>query len=164
MSPSTDVRPEKKSLSQNRAAAEKRSLSPITAAEFRGVLDGLAGNVVVVNLWATWCVPCLEEIPILMDVASTLADQDVALVAVAMDDPADVARVDAFRAEHFPEFMSYLRGATDMDSFVSVVDPAWNEILPTTYIIDASGKVVARLQGKKTFDDFVAAVTSAADQ
>jgi hypothetical protein len=36
----------------------------------------------------------------------------------------------------------------------SVIDPAWNELLPTTYFIDRTGKVVKRIQGKKTLDEF----------
>jgi hypothetical protein len=41
---------------------------------------------------------------------------------------------------------------------VSVVDPAWNELLPTSYVIDRDGKVRARIQGGKTGEEFEAAV------
>jgi hypothetical protein len=39
-----------------------------------------------------------------------------------------------------------------------VIDPAWNEVVPTTYILDRSGKVRARIQGKKTLEEFKTAV------
>jgi hypothetical protein len=41
-----------------------------------------------------------------------------------------------------------------MDAAVSVVDPAWNELLPTTYLIGRDGKVAKRIQGKRTLEQF----------
>ncbi len=136
-------------------APDRAGLMPISSDELRAVLDRERGRVVILNLWATWCVPCLKEIPDLMRVEDSFADDGVTLVAVGMDDPADFDRVDGFRREHFPEFSSYLRSTPDMDSIVSVVDPVWNELLPTTYLIHADGSVAKRIQGKKSYDDFV---------
>jgi hypothetical protein len=48
-----------------------------------------------------------------------------------------------------------------MDELASVIDPAWNEVVPTTYIIDRRGKAVARIQGKKSLDEFRAALEKA---
>ena len=47
-----------------------------------------------------------------------------------------------------------LRATADMDSIVSVVDPAWNEILPTTYLIGRDGQVAKKIQGKRTLEQF----------
>jgi len=129
-----------------------------TADEFVAVLAATSGKVVVLNLWATWCTPCLREIPDLMQLEHELAPRGVKLLAVGMDDPTELARVDAFREKFFPEFFSYLRNEPDMDTLVSVVDPAWNELLPTTYLIGRDGKVVKRIQGKRSLDDFRAEV------
>jgi glutathione peroxidase-family protein len=71
-----------------------------------------------------------------------------------MDDPAEFAAVEAFRRKHFAEFRSLLRDTPDMDAAVSVVDPAWNELLPTTYLIGRDGKVAKRIQGKRTLEQF----------
>ena len=89
-----------------------------------------------------------------MQLEREFAERGVELVAVAMDDPADLAMVDGFRKRFFPEFDSYIRNEPDMDTLVSVVDPAWNELLPTTYLIGRDGKVVKRIQGKKSIEDF----------
>jgi glutathione peroxidase-family protein len=48
-----------------------------------------------------------------------------------------------------------------MDTLVSVVDPAWNEILPTSYLIGRDGKVLKKIQGKKTREEFRALVEAA---
>ncbi len=135
-------------------AAAAGQIQLATAEEFSASLAKLRGKPVVLNLWGTWCAPCLKEIPDLMQLEREFAERGVELVAVAMDDPADLAMVDGFRKRFFPEFDSYIRNEPDMDTLVSVVDPAWNELLPTTYLIGRDGKVVKRIQGKKSIEDF----------
>jgi hypothetical protein len=45
-----------------------------------------------------------------------------------------------------------------VDALVSVVDPAWNEVLPTTYIVGRDGKLAQRLQGIRSYEEFRSAV------
>lgn len=130
------------------------SIRLATADEFSRSLTTLQGRPVVLNLWGTWCAPCLKEIPDLMQLEREFAAQGLQLVAVAMDDPAEFAMVDSFRKRFFADFDSYLRNEPDMDTLVSVVDPAWNELLPTTYLIGRDGKVLKRIQGKKSIEEF----------
>jgi thiol-disulfide isomerase/thioredoxin len=134
--------------------AAEGSLTLAGPAAIRAELDRHRGKVVVLNLWATWCTPCLREIPDLMQLERELAGGGLALVALGMDDPAEFAAVEAFRRKHFAEFRSLLRDTPDMDAAVSVVDPAWNELLPTTYLIGRDGKVAKRIQGKRTLEQF----------
>ena len=135
-------------------------LQPVTPDALETVLAGQRGKIVVLNLWATWCVPCLREIPDLLAVEEALIDagKPVVLVPLGMDDAREFARVEAFRQQHFPGFFSYLRDAADMDSMITPVDPAWNELLPTTYLLDADGRVAKRIQGKRTREQFVAEI------
>ncbi|MBV6425279.1 MAG: Thiol-disulfide oxidoreductase ResA [Steroidobacteraceae bacterium] len=131
------------------------------AARLRAILDAYRGKVVVLNLWASWCVPCLREIPDLVRIEKELAPRGVVLVGVSMDEPGDAARVAAFRAQHFPQFRTWLRAESELDAIASVVDPAWNEVLPTTYVLGRDGKVARRVQGAKTHDEFVSLIESA---
>lgn len=140
------------------ATAAEGYLRLADPAALRAELDRHRGKAVVLNLWATWCTPCLREIPDLMQLERELAGRGLVLVALGMDDPADFASVEAFRAKHFAGFRSLLRDAADMDAVVSVVDPAWNELLPTTYLIGRDGKLAKRVQGKRTLEQFRAEV------
>lgn len=135
----------------------------ITAAEFQRALVALRGRVVIVNLWATWCVPCLKEVPTLVKLGEEFADDGVTLVGLAMDDPADrLSLVAPFHRKYFPAFRSWQRAGSEMDTLVSVIDPAWNEVLPTTYLIGRDGKVAERIQGVRSYEEFRAAVVSLA--
>jgi thiol-disulfide isomerase/thioredoxin len=135
---------------------------PVTAAQFKALLDKERGRVLVVNLWATWCAPCLREIPDLIRLEAELGPQRVRLIGVAVDDPTPGARqVEQFRLQYFPEFRTYARSEGELDELASVIDPAWNEVVPTTYVIDRNGKVHTRIQGKKSLEEFKAAALAA---
>ena len=83
------------------------------------------------------------------------------LIGVSMDEPDDGERVAAFHAKYFPAFNTRLRSERELDAIASVVDPAWNEVLPTTYILAPDGRVVRRVQGTKTHDEFRALIEAA---
>jgi thiol-disulfide isomerase/thioredoxin len=132
---------------------------PVTAAELRSALDRERGRVLVVTLWATWCTPCLREIPDLLHLEAEMGLQNVRLIGIAVDDPTPGAReVEEFRRKYFPALRTFARRDGERDALASVIDPAWNEVVPTTYILDRSGKVRARIQGKKTLEEFKTAV------
>ena len=126
----------------------------VSAEQFASQLTSHKGELVVLNLWATWCVACLQEIPDLIALSHEFAGRGVTLLAVSMDDPEELARVTAFRDKHFPAFKTLLRSEPSMDTLVSRIDPAWNELLPTTYLIGRDGQVRKRLQGKRSLEAF----------
>jgi thiol-disulfide isomerase/thioredoxin len=131
----------------------------ISAIEFNALLDEARGEVVLINLWATWCAPCLREIPELMRLRENYQDKGFRLIAIAMDDPRDLeTHVLPFREQRFPDWDTFQRAEVEMDTFVSVVDPAWNEVLPTSYLIDRTGDVVKVMFGGKSYEDFEAAL------
>jgi thiol-disulfide isomerase/thioredoxin len=141
--------------------AEERA-RPITANEFRTILEKERGKVVVLNLWATWCVPCLREVPDLITVTTEVQSAGVTLIGIAVDDPSPgAAQVESFRKKYFPSFRTFARQGSEMDELASVVDPTWNEVVPTTYIIDRQGKVAKRIQGKKSAAEFRAMIQKA---
>ena len=63
-----------------------------------------------------------------------------------------------FLAKWFPEFETFLSTERDMDRIVSVIDMAWNEVLPTTYVIARDGEVAFRMQGGSSAEEFAEAI------
>lgn len=103
-------------------------------------LSDLKGKPVLVNLWATWCAPCIEELPTLNRVASEVAGTGH-VVALSQDLNENAAPVHAFLSE---------RGWTDIDSWhdpENAVGLAYGGSLPTTILFDAAGKEVLRVIG-----------------
>ena len=124
-------------------------LLPMDRDTLRGELSSSAGRVVLVNLWATWCTPCLREIPDLLALEAELPASDFRLLAISMDDAYSEGWVTEFKGKHFPTLVSFINAELDMDTLVSVIDPVWNETLPTSYIFNRDGEVVKKVQGKK---------------
>lgn len=137
------------------ALAAEDALVSVTPAGLKAALEARQGQVVLVNFWATWCRPCLKELPELQALERKHGSQGFVLLPVSLDEPADRdSVVRPFLARAFPGLRSLMRDSRDMDSMVSVVDPAWDEVLPTTYLLDRTGRVRARIQGGKPAVEF----------
>ena len=99
-------------------------------------------QVVVVNLWATWCAPCVKEMPTLAQLQGRYAGKPVKIVPISLDKGAeDIAKAKAFIAAKPP--LAYYHG--DYALAFAISPPA--EGLPTTLIFDRSGRERARLEG-----------------
>jgi len=142
-------------------AAAEAPARLVTPDALRAELAALRGRVVLLNVWATWCTPCLKEIPDLVAVGQALRDDGLVVLGLSVDEAADLPRVEEFRDRHFPGFRTLVRDAPDMDAVVGVVDAAWNEVVPTTYVIGRDGAVLERVQGRKSREAFEATARAA---
>lgn len=100
----------------------------------------LAGKVVVVNFWATWCKPCLKEIPDLSKVQERFKDKGVVVLGLMTDNP-DSQQLLNFQSDND---MQYPVVRVNSDILVSYNYP---ESLPTTFVFDRTGKQVFRRVG-----------------
>lgn len=136
------------------------TVEAISANEFRQLLAHHPGQVILVNFWATWCAPCVKEIPEIVKLQEKYKERGLRVIAVSMDEPEELeTNVRPFVAKRFPGFISYLCKESDHDKFASVVDPTWAEILPTNFLIDREGKLKVTLTGGKSYEEFEAAIT-----
>jgi thiol-disulfide isomerase/thioredoxin len=68
-------------------------LKAVDRASFDATIEGLRGKVVLVDFWATWCAPCLEQLPHSTALAEEGRADGLVVVTVSMDDPEDVDRI-----------------------------------------------------------------------
>ena len=100
-------------------------------------LAALKGKVVVLNLWATWCGPCREEMPLLDTFAKRYAARGVVVVGLDENDPEDLGEVqNVMAAFSYPALMAETAPTNDFHQ---------PRVLPMTYVIDAQGIIRARL-------------------
>ena len=88
--------------------ASQVSLSVADGAVYRQVLERHKGKVVLVDFWATWCGPCLQQFPHTVQLSREQRQRGLAVVSVSMDDPADEAKVRKFLQEQGAEFDNLL--------------------------------------------------------
>jgi thiol-disulfide isomerase/thioredoxin len=116
----------------------------LNGGEFK--LTEARGDVVVLNVWGSWCPPCRKEAPALQAVAESLAADGVRFVGINTRDNETDAR--AFQAEFGVTFPSVVdTDGTRMLAFRDTLPPA---AIPTTLVIDREGRVAARVLGAIT--------------
>lgn len=124
------------------AVAVAAAIPIALAADSPIVLDDYKGKVVVVDFWASWCVPCRRSFPWLDEMQSKYRKQGLVVIAVNMD--ADPQEAEAF----LREFPVSFRIVHDTDGSLA---RGYDVVaMPSSYVIDRNGKIVARHLGFKT--------------
>jgi thiol:disulfide interchange protein DsbD len=118
-----------------------------------GALDTspFSGKVVVVNFWATWCVPCIEEIPGFNKLHQQLGGKGVVVLGVSMDEEG-AERVRPFLKKHPMDYLVALGSEAISKQY------GLGESLPVTIVFDRSGKPVKRFEGFTSAETLQAAV------
>ena len=140
----------------NRAAAAQTAPQEISSARFTAldgsVIDG-AGRVLVLDFWATWCVPCIQEMPQFNRLYHDLSPKGLALVGIAMDEEGAPV-VQPFLAQHTADYPITL-GSPEIGKKYAV------ENLPVTLVFDRTGKLIKRFDGFTKESDLRAAIQAA---
>ncbi len=107
-------------------------------------LDQFRGRVVLLNFWATWCGPCLEEIPVFSRWQRQYGDSGLQVIGVSMDD--DEAAVKRFLAKQVVPYPILMGDANLGEAFGGVYG------LPQSFLIDAHGLIVFRSVGEPNIE------------
>jgi cytochrome c-type biogenesis protein len=113
-------------------------------------LKELQGQVVLLNFWATYCIPCREEIPALNALQHELQPQGLKIVGASLDDSAD--GVNAYQQEVAKFEYDVLLGGSDAKVKFQ------QSVLPTTYLIDRQGRIRQKIIGARDKAAWEAAV------
>ena len=142
-------------VSAQRAPAD---IDALAVEEFQPLLDSYQGRVTLVNLWATWCAPCLREIPELLELEAELADRGFSLIAISLDDADEVETIREFRDEWFPTLKTWHNTTRDWFQLIATLEPNWSGVLPTSFLLDREGNLVATITGGKDYAAFEAEI------
>ena len=121
---------------------------PATPEEIKSRIEASAAPVLLIHAWATWCQPCREEFPELMQVLKRYRREDIAVLLVSADDPDDPTPVETFLAEHQSPVDSLVSTTLDQN-FIETLSPNWSGALPATFLFGANGNLIAEWEGKK---------------
>lgn len=117
------------------------------------VINNRNGKILLVNIWATWCIPCREEFPDLVKLYNeNLFDLEV--MAISVDYPDEInSKIKPFLVANKVPFPVYLSSFANDEELINTLNHKWNGALPGTFIYDGEGKQIKMLEGKQTFQD-----------
>jgi thiol-disulfide isomerase/thioredoxin len=128
-------------------AKTNANFEPVPDVEFQTLagkpfhLKELQGQVVLLNFWATYCIPCREEIPALNSLQHELQSQGLKIVGASLDDTVD--GVNEYQKEVAKFEYDVLLGGSDAKVKFA------QSVLPTTYLIDREGRIRQKIIGAK---------------
>ncbi len=127
--------------------AEPVALEPIDIDAVARLARNETKNLVVVNLWATWCGPCVAELPELVTINRMYRGRPFRLVTISLDDRAKLD--DALRVlrENHVSATNYILSSSDRDKFAEALDQEWPGPVPYTVVIAPGRKVLYRKSG-----------------
>ena len=127
--------------------AEPVTVEMATADDLKKLRSNPTGKVMVVNFWATWCAPCLEEMPAIEDTWRMFRRRDFDLVTVSTNYPDEKAGVlKTLQAQHASS-RNLMFGSDDTYALQAAFDAKWDAGVPFTMVIAPGGRVIYQEQG-----------------
>ncbi len=140
------------------AWAQPARLDPVDESRLAAVVKSARGQVVLVNLWATWCAPCREEMPGLVKIEARFRQRGFKLITVSADEPEQEADALRFLQQQRVPGPAFIKRAQDDERFITAMDPKWSGALPASFIFDRNGRKVRSFIGEVELTALEAAI------
>ena len=121
---------------------EPVNLEPIDEAGVRDLLKNNSGKLRLINVWATWCGPCIVEFPEFVSINHMYRRRDFEFVSICLDDTAKREKALKFLTEKLASNKNYIFNLDNKYAFIEAIDPHWQGGLPYTMIVEPGGKII----------------------
>jgi peroxiredoxin len=128
-------------------AKEPVSLNTIEEPALKELLKNNSDKLRLINIWATWCGPCVTEFPEFISINRMYRRRDFEFISISADDPTKKEKVLKFLQQQQASNTNYLFASDDKYKLIEAVDPAWQGALPYTILVEPGGKIVYGKQG-----------------
>jgi peroxiredoxin len=132
---------------------EKWAQEPVTIAttDEAGIKDLLKNNsdkLRLINVWATWCGPCVTEFPDFITLNRMYSGRNFEFISISADNPAQKEKALQFLKTSQASNQNFIFNTDDKYKLIEAVDPKWQGALPYTILIEPGGKIVYAKQGR----------------
>jgi thiol-disulfide isomerase/thioredoxin len=116
----------------------------------KGIADLVRNNsekLRLINVWATWCGPCIIEYPELLNLQRMYGNRNFEFISLSADKPENADQVLEFLQARQSPIKNYLFSSDDKYALIEAVNPGWNGALPYSMLVEPGGKVIYTAQG-----------------
>jgi peroxiredoxin len=123
------------------------TLQPASADDFKALRKNSSGKLRLVNFWATWCAPCVQEMPEIQTMLRMYGHRAFEVVTASINYPDEQPGALAALTKLHATSQNLILGSTDIYALLAAFDPDWNAAVPYTMLIKPNGEVVYKNQG-----------------
>lgn len=123
------------------------TLERLNPAGIKDLMANSSDKLRLINVWATWCAPCVIEYPELVLLQRWYGQRNFEFISLSADNPEHFDKALGFLKKTHSPVKNYLYDDTDKYKLIEAVDPNWNGALPYTILIEPGGKVAYSFQG-----------------
>jgi len=127
--------------------AEPVSIETLNEASLKTLVKNEGKSLLMINLWATWCGPCVTELPELVTINRMYRKRPFKMVTISLDEPEKKEEALKVLTSNHVAMTNYLLGIEDKDQFAELLDKEWPGPVPYTLLIEPGGKVLYRKVG-----------------
>jgi thiol-disulfide isomerase/thioredoxin len=148
-------------------------LESIDATNIAALARNQTKKLRLINVWATWCVPCVQEFPGIVSISHRFANRDFEVITISVDDPKDEAKVKQFLDKQHATVPNrvqrslkvegrrtnnYLFTGASLDALMQAIDPSAPGPVPYTVLIAPGGKLLYRCASQINVADLSAKI------
>ncbi|MEJ7738265.1 MAG: redoxin family protein [Chitinophagaceae bacterium] len=123
------------------------ALDMIDEAGLKELLKNKSDKLRLINIWATWCGPCVTEFPSFVEINRMYRRRDFEFISISADNPEKKDKVLKFLQNEHASNTNYLFSVEDKYKLIEAIDPKWQGALPYTILVEPGGKIVYAKQG-----------------
>jgi thiol-disulfide isomerase/thioredoxin len=137
------------------AQAKTPVVRTIDSDGLRSLLSERKGRALILNVWATWCIPCVEEFPDLVRLDSLYRSRGVDVVTISIDFEDEVdTKIRPFLRRMRASMPAYVNAFPTPADLIDELEPSWSGAIPATFAYDAKGRRVDYVTGHQSLDGF----------
>ncbi len=135
------------SKAQEAWAKEPVKLDTITEDGIKELLKNNSGKLRLINVWATWCGPCVAEFPDLVSINRMYRRRDFEFISISADEPSKKDKAFQFLQNQQASNSNYIFNIDNRYKLIEAIDPNWQGALPYTLLVEPGGKIVFAKDG-----------------